>query len=571
VSRGARLRLAAASAILLACAAALLLPLPDAAAHANLATSTPAQGMHLDAPPARATITFTEPIDPSGTHIAVLNATGDRVDLGDVAFGSGSDWSISVGLPGKLPDGPYRIAWSALSGADGHETAGSVGFAIGGFAAPAGTTSTAIPVGSALSRALEYAGFSLAFGAAAFLLWMPRGTFTERTGLVALGAGATLHLAGVTLLAANTAAQTNLDLAGLATSQVGQVLLLQVLLGACAWLLAILWAMRPVRMGPAVVTLLLLGSGAASARLGHPFGDGPVPAALDFLHLLSAGAWVGGLAMFLWLVRRAERTGLPVDELRRDGVRFGTVALSAVFVLAATGIILAVTLLGAGHAVDVPWLLGSPYGGFLLGKVAIALVMVGLAGVNRYVILEEPADAGFPKHVQRLALLATRGRLRAGLRARHLRRTVAVEATLGAIVLVLAGLLTSVSPPAAAAQGAAMTADGQGAYYLVRATADPAPHVGAAGQLTLTITPTDPKDAPVANDTCGRSAPASCVGLALSYSGGAPEHYNAQPTGSGTWQVTGITWSQAGAVEANVTISTADHFSDTVALRWTVS
>ncbi|MFO1533610.1 MAG: copper resistance protein CopC [Thermoplasmatota archaeon] len=299
---------------------------PAALAHADLDVSVPMQGTHLAAPPSRVSVTFTEPIDPVGTDVRVVDAQGDVRDLGDKKVeGTTARPVVSVAMPGSLPDGPYRIVWRALSNKDGHPTSGTVGFAIGfGGQAPAGTTAAAIQVNVVVARFVMYAGFSLAFGAAAFLLWMAPAGYPSMAARVALLGGATLHAAGTLLLAADTAAASGIGFENLASSEVGLVWLVRMGLGVAAWLLALVWTFRPVQAGPAVVTLFLLGSALGSARLGHPFLQGVPTMVLDFLHLVAAATWVGGLVLLLFLVWQAERRPMPIEDLRRAAE--GTVA-----------------------------------------------------------------------------------------------------------------------------------------------------------------------------------------------------------------------------------------------------
>lgn len=550
---------------LLLVAVAATLAVPGALAHAELESSEPAQGTHLESVPPRVSVTLTEPVDPVGTTVHVVDKDGAARDLGDVRIANGPHPTVSVGLPPDLPDGAYRIVWRALSSTDGHQTGTTIGFAIGGFTPPEASAANPIPVTTVFARFLAYAGLSLAFGAAAFLLWMAPAGYPREAARMALAAGATLNVAGTLLMAADTASRASIPLSDLGTSEVGVVLITRLVLAAAAWFLAVVWTFRPVGAGPAVVTALLLGSALCSARLGHPYAQGPATMALDFAHLVSAATWVGGLALLLYLVWQAERRPMALDDLRRMGIRFGTLALVCVAVLAISGLVIAVAVVGLDGLVHPQRLLSTPYGLFLAGKVGLAIIMVAIAGINRYVLLEGPAQKGVAKGLQKVAHKATRGRLSPGLAAGKFGRTLAVEASLGAVVLVLAGLLTSVSPPAAALPPP-YAVDGQSEHFLVHAEmADP--HVGNASLMHITITSADDGTLLV-NNTCGRAG--SCVGLDLLYPGAnETEHHEANPSG-GLWMVHDVIWAQAGDVNATVTIATRDVYSERVTLRITV-
>jgi copper transport protein len=418
-------------------------------ASADVVASDPAQGAQLDKAPLRAKVTFSAAIDPAGSSIRVVDLTGERHDLGNVTFSDGSRPTLSVGLHAEMPPGPYRIEWRALS-ADGHPTSGSVGFSIGEGAPPSQETRPALAWGPAIARFVAYMGFSLAFGAAAFLLWMPYGhvPWAPRMALVA---GATLHAAGTALLAAHTAASTGIPLERFASFEVGQVLLGRIALAFGAWALALVWTFRSVRPGPAMVTALLLASALGSARLGHAFNEGAFAVALDLVHLVTAATWIGGLALFLYMVRQAQTQALPWRDVQLAGARFGRLAMACVTILAISGIVLAFDILGWASLTNAS-LLRAPYTGFLLGKVALAALMVAVASVNRYVLLEIPTETGWAGKLQQAAKKATRGRL-APMSPSSLRRTLAFEAGLGAIVLLLAGLLASTGPPPVVSDG----------------------------------------------------------------------------------------------------------------------
>jgi copper transport protein len=553
-----------------------LLLLPLASAHSQLLSSDPRAGSRLDAAPAQVTLTLTEPVDPAGTTASVTDSALTRVDQGDLAIQNGPHPVLLLHLKAGLPDGAYTITWEALSGTDGHHTTGTVGFAVGAFAPPGSTSQSVnkLDYGAALSRTALYAGFSLVFGAAAFLLWMrPVGGVSETLLRRAVLWGSALHLAGTLVLVENTLAETSLHWSQLGASSVGQVLLLRLILGAGAWVLALLTSARPTRTGPWAVTVLLLGAALGSARLGHGSSDGPATVALDLIHLLSTSTWVGSLALLLWTLGAAARRpeGLGPDAVRRMGIRYGTLALVCVILLWATGTIVGLSILGRDAVLDPGTTVQSAYGAFLAGKMALAALMVGLAAINRYVFLADATDKGFAGRLQALFATLSGGRIRpletggpSGLW-----RAVAVEAILGAVVLVLAGFLTSVSPPSAAAAGPTpLVLSQQGDTYLVHLVVDPPAQVGQSSFLHIAIEEAA-SGARLANNTCGRD---SCVQVAIGYSGlNGTEPHVARPDGTGLWMVHDLVWTRSGNATVEVSISSADVFHDEVAFTVPVS
>lgn len=110
-----------------------------------------------------------------------------------------------------------------------------------------------------------------------------------------------------------------------------------------------------------------------SARVLH--------AAVDIVHVLSAGAWFGGLVGFVFIMRAARDV-----ELRPHAVlalrRFSTMGHIAVELVLLSGT--ANTLLVVGH-LPTDW--RSPYQARLLLKIGLVAVMTLTAIVNRYVFV----------------------------------------------------------------------------------------------------------------------------------------------------------------------------------------
>ena len=151
--------------------------------------------------------------------------------------------------------------------------------------------------------------------------------------------------------------------------------------------------------------------------------------ALDALHTLGAGLWVGGLLPLALLLKSASSE--DGADARPHAVlaarRFSRLALGIVAVLVATGTWLAVT-----HVGNVAGLVGTSYGRLLLTKLALLLVALGFAALNRSVLL--PRLGGDGSTVGRPAM-------------RRLARFVAVEAGLALTILVIVAAM-NVTPPA---------------------------------------------------------------------------------------------------------------------------
>ena len=160
----------------------------------------------------------------------------------------------------------------------------------------------------------------------------------------------------------------------------------------------------------------------------------------DGLHLLAAGAWLGGLLPLILLLRHCQSAeAWDVNEsapelIRAVTWRYSRLGIACVVTLMITGGINAWVLVGG-----VPQLIGTPYGRLLLLKLALLLPLLGLAAVNLLKI--NPGIAGNPA-----ARPDTLPKL-----SKKLARNAMIETGLGILVLLIAAMLGT-TPPAVHAQ-----------------------------------------------------------------------------------------------------------------------
>jgi putative copper resistance protein D len=169
---------------------------------------------------------------------------------------------------------------------------------------------------------------------------------------------------------------------------------------------------------------------AAVAWTGHaastPYGLGYLHLVADALHLLGAGAWIGGLMSLALLLhvlsgyRASAKPALQLDVVRR----FSCLGITSVATLVISGIINAWILVGSFRALVV-----TDYGRILMLKIGVFLVMVTLAAINRLWLTPRlPAPDG------------------KSLRA--LTRNSVAEIVLGLLIFVIVGLLGTLHPAA---------------------------------------------------------------------------------------------------------------------------
>jgi copper resistance protein D len=151
---------------------------------------------------------------------------------------------------------------------------------------------------------------------------------------------------------------------------------------ALALLLALLLPWRATRWLQVTIAAGLL---ALLALVGHagatPGLAGDLHLASDMLHLLAAGAWLGGLPAFAFLLWRARRsTGRRRDAaLVRVVDRFSLLGVFSVGILLASGLFNSWNLLNGPHD-----LIASDYGRLVTLKIALFGAMIAIAAVNKF-------------------------------------------------------------------------------------------------------------------------------------------------------------------------------------------
>ncbi|MFF7044569.1 copper resistance protein CopC [Streptomyces massasporeus] len=388
--------------LLLAAACALLAGAGPASAHAAVTGSDPGQGAVVDKAPARITLTFSEQVALSDDSLRVLDPEGKRVDTAKPATVSGTTYAVP--LHSGLPDGTYTVAYQVVS-ADSHPVAGAYTFSIG---APSKTSVSvsgqstddgAVGWLYGFGRYVSYAGFIVMAGGAAFVLacWR-RGAGVRPvqrfvvSGWVALTAStlALLLLRGSFTGSGKVSDIFDLSLLGqvLQTKSGAALVSRLLLLAAAALFIAVLFGAYDKRedaeekrdltfglsIGGVVVAAGLAASWAMSEHASVGLQAG-IAMPIDVLHLLAVAAWLGGLgALLVALYRAPAETPVDAPAVRR----FSQVAFGSVLALIATGTYQSWRQLGSWSAFT-----DTRYGQLLLAKIALVVVLVGVAWISR--------------------------------------------------------------------------------------------------------------------------------------------------------------------------------------------
>ena len=441
-------------------AAVLVVGAHPASAHADFLSSSPPPYAMWNVVPSSVSVTVSEAVQPGSETITVTNLTGARVDDGVTQIAPTDPDTFSVGLIGGLGPSVYTVTWVAVSADDGHFTAGTFYFMVTyrdgrlpGQFPQTGALVLNQPI-SPLDIALEgagFVGFAAAFGSVLLvaLLWAPLGSSLEPADRArpAEGFRALLRFARWGALAFTVAAAglwiENLvrlppaDAGGLVDSTFLLARALEVAVGIA---LVVLTSRVLARVGPAeafgelpweflpaifagfaAILLEVAASHTASEPAWWPLG--PIA---DAVHLYGAALWVGGLLAILrarpWL-----REPTPPSFARDLLAAFSRFAFLGVLLVVSAGALLALILVGTVNG-----LIGTTYGWIVLAKSSLLAPILALGAWNRRTLHREAAgEKPEPRALE------------------HLARNVRLEAILGAVVLVLAGLLVTVNPASA--------------------------------------------------------------------------------------------------------------------------
>jgi copper transport protein len=422
--------------LLVAVAAALLAWAAPASAHAALTGSDPRQGAVVDKAPEQVSLTFSETVALSDDSLRVLGPKGERADTGE-ARGTGATHSVTL-RPG-LPDGTYTVSYQVVS-ADSHPVAGAFTFSIGAPSATSVSVSEQTAGGGVVGslygfgRYASYAGFIVLAGGAAFTLacW-PRGTGVRAVQRLVVSGWVTLTAATLGLLLLRGSYTTSgkfgdvfdLELLGqVLQTKTGAALVSRLLLlAAAALFIAVLFGAyaklvaddgedigdgegsgdgedigdgegtgdgegiadgdeekesRDLAFGLGVGGVVVAAGLAASWAMAEHASTGLQPGIampVDVVHLLAVAAWLGGLVTLLVALYRAP-AGTPLDATAVR--RFSQVAFGSVLVLVATGLYQSWRQVGSWSA-----LTGTRYGQLLCVKVALVVLLVGVAWISR--------------------------------------------------------------------------------------------------------------------------------------------------------------------------------------------
>jgi copper transport protein len=450
---------------------------PAAFAHARLVGTIPESGSTVGVQPTAVIFKYDQPVGGTEGAVRVYDSEGKEVDDGHISHPGGRQSWLGVGLEPSLPDGTYTATYRVIS-ADTHIVSGGLVFNLGhpsagGGVSVAGLTAeeesgevTKIAIG--IVRFLDYLSIALMVGGLIFLAFAWRPGFAEarreeprwdaaadafgRRAVTLLGfavlLGVVVSLLGILLQGASAAGvslwgslkssivEDTLD------SRFGTVWLLRAFDWAALGALLLLYVKAPSTRRllalPATIGCAYLASTPAFA--GHASVESPIAVMFpsDFIHVLAASVWVGGVAFLALALPVATRQLEPSERtqvLLAVLARFSPIALGAVVAIAVTGLVQA--YVDVRRVAD---LFDTTYGLLVLAKMVLLAVLIGFGWVNRNRIIPR---------LRRLVEVAGA----AGSVGALARRSLRGELVLMLVVFAVTAALVAYAPPIDAATG----------------------------------------------------------------------------------------------------------------------
>jgi len=573
-----------------ALAAFVGIPVDSAEAHANQINSSPAPKSELETSPDRIIIWFSEPIEKSFSVITVLNSAAQRVDLDDSARDPSEPSAMSVGLP-PLENGTYTVVWKNLSSVDGHKVIGSFVFAVGeplsaGAQVDAAEQPLLQSVADPWLRWLVFVAAAIVIGGLAFELligipviygdsakesWQTAGVAMSaawsRFAVIGLGVlilamlGQLLQQAAV--LSGNSAFAPDFEVLRSIALESGWGRLWTYRLIAAIGIVILFFVAKRASSPPddydddeepdgaligdsviaqaaAVLGLIFLGLIATSSHNAASAADIKTFAMVtDFAHLVASMIWLGGIAYLAIsvpvLVRELGGSGAS-DLLNKAIPRFTVLGLLSAGILVTTGIF------SSYIQVTIPAATATPYGWFLVGKLALIVPLFVFAGYNGFRLAKRFGVGG----------------------ERRFGRSLVAEAAIAVLVLLAVGWLASLEPARQYAGRTGIGAPEKAAYQDQAAGTvfDIKINPAEVGENDVIVRITKPNGEAIENAVDVR------VRLKFVDDDLGEPLISLEDTGAGIWRLNDTPLNIAGEYQAEVVVQRPDAFDARTAFRF---
>ena len=507
--------------------------MPQSFAHPVYVKSTPQAFQTVAAPPTAVNIFFSEPIELKYSKISVIGPDGGRVDKDDPHNVGGDTASLGVSLQPGLPDGTYTVSTKVLSAVDGHSVDNAFTFGIGlatklSGQASAEQTQNLLSIPEAGSRYPGIIGQVMIVGGAFASLWLWKpisrvpwlSTAITQKKIAIDKAMVKFVIVGVILVLASGVAMIVVQAYSIGGSipdaiatKFGNVWLSRMLQSAI--LAAIVFSVyrKVVKKNSNLrrsetLAILILGMAilVTSSLIAHAAATSQITAiVLDFFHDVAAAIWIGGL-MLLGFVAAPKILEITDERVKATAIsllipRFSIIVVTILGIVAITGPLLLYSIES-----DLSLIVASIYGKFLIAKLSLAGVMLGMGAYSQFAIQKNAVSVINSRGGGGgggTSMIQTRG----GPNLKHFGKFLKIEAAVGIGLLLMVSFMANSSVPsgqfpayenqkqltsaAAGAAGSGQTNGTAGQASTLNTDFSQTIYVGNDGKIQLAISPFD--------------------------------------------------------------------------------
>jgi copper transport protein len=447
--------------------------MPDSFAHPAYVKSTPQAFQTVASSPPAVNVFFTEPIELKYSKISVIGPDGSRVDKNDPHNVDGDTASLGVSLPPGIPDGTYTVSTRVLSAVDGHTLDNAFTFGVG--LATQITAHTAeqqtqdlFSTPAIASRYPGMIGLVMIVGSAFATLWLWKpiakvpwlSDAVSQKKIAIDKAMVKFVIIGVILLLVSCVAmilvQANSvggNIQDAIATKFGNVWLSRMLQSAILAAIAFSVYQKVVRKNQSLgrsetLAILILGLAilVTSSLIAHAAATSQISAiALDFFHDAAAAIWIGGL-IFLGFIVAPRILEIADEKIKATAIsllipRFSIIVVVILGVVAITGPLLLYSIES-----DLSLILASLYGTFLIIKLSLAGVMLGMGAYSQFAIQRKAVSVvnsgGGSGGARGTSMIETRTP-----NLKHFGKFLKVEAAVGIGLLLMVTLMANSSVP----------------------------------------------------------------------------------------------------------------------------
>jgi len=570
-------------------------PTKSVEAHANQINSSPTPKSELETSPSRVIVWFSEPIEESFSVITVLNFAAERVDLDDSARDPSEPSAMSVGLP-ELENGTYTVVWKNLSSVDGHKVIGSFVFAVG-EPLSAGSQIHAVEqpllqtVADPWLRWLVFLGAAIVIGGLSFEIligisviygnsakdeWQSAGIAASaawsKIAAISLGVLTTALIGQLlqqtSVISGNSAFAPDIEILRSIAFESGWGRLWTYRLAAAIGIGILFFVARRmsapinetddeddpadepdqgsligdsiVAQIAAVLGLVFLGLIATSSHNAASPADIKLFAmTTDFAHLVASMVWLGGI---IYLAISVPIFVRELGNKSASGLLNTAIPRFTVLGILSAGILVTTGIFSSYMQVTIPAATATPYGWFLLGKLALIVPLFVFAGYNGFRLAKRFGTGG----EQRLA------------------RSLIVESAVAVLVLIAVGWLASLEPARQYAGRTGIGAPDKAAYQdqADGTTFDIKINPAEVGENDVIVRITKPNDEPIENAVDVR------VRLKFIDDDLGEPLISLEDAGAGIWRLNDTPLNIAGEYQAEVVVQRSDAFDARTAFRF---